>query len=122
MVAERFAIQRFILSSAILLQVLRAQSAPAGYAETVQPFLAKHCVSCHNAKLKVANLNLEAYPADASVWEKVLDKVSTGRMPPAGSPAPAQAEVAAVRGWIGKTFGNAGLSGVPGHVTAHRLN
>ena len=121
MVAESPAILRVVAVFVILLPGLFAQSPPPGYSDIAQPFLAKNCVSCHNAKLKVANLDLAAYPADPAVWEKVLDKVSTGRMPPAGSPAPAKDEVAAVDGWIEKTFGNAGSKDA-GHVTAHRLN
>ena len=88
-------------------------------AQLPQTFLGKHCVSCHNAKLKVANLSLEPAPDSAAVWEKVLDKVSTGRMPPAGAGAPAKAEVAEFTAWIGKAYPARKESG---HVTAHRLN
>jgi hypothetical protein len=88
-------------------------------AQIPQTFFLKNCVSCHNSKLRVASLSLDELPASAAAWEKVLDKVSTGRMPPAGSAAPAKAEIAAFTGWIEKNYPHAAAKG---RVTAHRLN
>jgi hypothetical protein len=118
MVRRRLAIRRLLLLIAVPLQMLSGQ---ADYRETVQPVLAKNCVSCHNDKMKVANLSLEQYHSEPVVWEKVLDKVATGRMPPAGSPALPKAESAAVVSWIEKNF-PAKTPAAPGRVTAHRLN
>ena len=64
----------------------------ASFQKTVQPFLAKNCFGCHNEKLKTANLSLEGFHDASSaerqpeVWRKVLDKLSTGKMPPPGLP------------------------------------
>ena len=61
------------------------------YETAVRPVLAKHCFSCHNAKLTFGKLDLEAIRegGDASsktgVWERVREKVSSGKMPPPGS-------------------------------------
>jgi hypothetical protein len=118
MVRGRVAILRKLILMAVPLQMVWAQ---ADYQKTVQPVLAKNCVSCHNDKAKVANLSLEQYHAEPGVWEKVLDKVSTGRMPPAGSPALSKADQAAIVGWIEAAFPSKAVSG-PGKVTAHRLN
>src|ERR1041385_7447044 len=77
------------------------------WTKTVQPVLAKYCYGCHNEKLRTAGLSLEAFRAAADamqqtgVWEKVLDRVSSGKMPPAGLPAPDKAEALAVTAWIG---------------------
>jgi hypothetical protein len=87
---------------------IRSASGQGGdpYRTAVEPFLAKNCYLCHNDKLKTANLNLEAYrnPDLAfqrpEVWEKVRDKLATGKMPPPGQPVPASAEVKAVTAWI----------------------
>jgi len=38
----------------------------ASFQKTVQPFLAKNCYSCHNEKLKTANLSLEEFHDAAS--------------------------------------------------------
>jgi len=115
MVAERPAIPpfRFILAALVSVLAARAQA----------PFLTKNCVSCHNGKLKVANLSLERLPESTAVWEKILDKVSTGRMPPAGSAAPSRAEVTEFTAWVEKNYPQTrGVVPGNGHVTAHRLN
>jgi mono/diheme cytochrome c family protein len=102
---------------------------PAAYRQTVQPLLAKYCLVCHNAKLKTANLNLEAYkdaPAalkDPDVWENVLQKLQSGLMPPPGLPRPKPEDVAAVDRWIQALLAESdGAPQDPGRVTARRLN
>jgi hypothetical protein len=49
----------------------------------------------------------------------MLDKVSTGRMPPAGSIVPTKSEVTEFTAWIEKNYPHAASTA---HVTAHRLN
>ena len=100
------------------LPVLWAQS---DYQKTVQPFLAKNCLTCHSDKLHTANLSLEQYRLDPALWEKVLDKIATGRMPPPGAPQPTKDEVAAVTSALEKSLGHSETAD-PGRVTAHRLN
>jgi len=53
----------------------------------------KYCLTCHNARLKTAGLTLDADAAahagdNAELWEKVVRKLRTGTMPPAGMPRP----------------------------------
>ncbi len=84
--------------------------------------MSKNCVACHNDKVKAAGLSLDHPDSSEATWEKVLDKLSTGRMPPPGSPAPSKAEVAAVTTWIEKSLGLSHDAGEPGHVTSRRLN
>jgi mono/diheme cytochrome c family protein len=55
-----------------------------------------YCVRCHNQKLKTAGLMLDKVDvgnasAEPQVFEKVIRKLRTGAMPPAGSPRPDQA-------------------------------
>ncbi len=55
--------------------------------------IAQYCVGCHNQKAKVAGLALDGLDperpaADAEVWEKVIEKLRSGSMPPPGSPRP----------------------------------
>lgn len=111
-----------------------AGSAPAGrqdaFQQTVRPFVARHCGSCHNQKLKTANLSLDQYRDAASagqaphVWQDVLDKLSSGKMPPPGLPKPRPAEVHAVSQWIESLLARTGAARRPdpGRVTARRLN
>src|SRR6185369_14799067 len=70
--------------------------------DAVQAVLARHCFACHNDKVKTANLSLEHPGLTPAVWEKILDKLGSGRMPPQGSPAPSKADVALVTAWIEK--------------------
>src|SRR4051812_1243927 len=74
---------------------LRAQApaAPRPAASTPDPktFVSTYCLGCHNDKLRTSGLSLEkldpANPAaDAEVWERVIGKLRSGSMPPAGMP------------------------------------
>jgi hypothetical protein len=68
----------------------------AGYGQTVSPPRAvfnKYCITCHNERLKTAGLLLDkmdpGHVADApEQWEKVVRKLRTNAMPPAGAPRP----------------------------------
>jgi len=100
------------------------------FKKSVQPFLAGKCYGCHSGDVPMAGLNLAAYPTEAAaeqkpeVWEKVLEKLKAGKMPPAGQPVPPKAEVAPVTGWIEGFLAsaNSGKAFDPGRVTARRLN
>jgi mono/diheme cytochrome c family protein len=119
------------------LVALAAQSRPApaakpdpAFAKTVQPFLAAHCLSCHQGKGAAAGLDMQALRPLASLsrerhaWEHVAQKLKSGEMPPKGSPRPPQAQVAAVTRWIEGWYDRADRTGPidPGRVTARRLN
>ena len=89
-----------------------------------------NCLLCHNAKAKVGGLNLEQYPnaqaalKDREVWEKVLQKMRTGQMPPKGGPVPSPEQVAVVSRWFDVQFArlDRNLKPDPGRITARRLN
>ena len=56
-------------------------------------FVNQYCVTCHNQRLKTAGLTLDTLdlakvPSNAETWEKVIVKLRTGAMPPAGLPRP----------------------------------
>src|SRR5262245_54561705 len=64
--------------------------------------LDKYCIACHNERTKAGGLVLEkgrldvaSIPANAAVWEKVVRKLHSGTMPPAGRPRPDKTTVAA---------------------------
>src|SRR5262249_55446109 len=55
--------------------------------------LNQYCMTCHNERLRTAGLALTAsdlsdIPARAEIWEKVIRKLRTRTMPPAGLPRP----------------------------------
>lgn len=92
--------------------------------------LSKTCLPCHNDRLASGSLNLTAFTDPASViqhreeWERVLQKVRTGEMPPKGIPKPPQAQVEEFMGFIRGEFEKAdrNVKPDPGRVTARRLN
>jgi len=106
----------------LFLSLLPLRAETQEFEKRIAPFLAKNCYSCHNPKLKTANLSFDSNltPKDLHVWEKVLDRLSTGKMPPPGLPVPPQAEVAGVTRWIEGLLGSTEAD--PGRVTARRLN
>src|SRR5579863_6425545 len=89
----------------------------------------KYCVSCHNEKLKTANLMLDRADADhpansAEAWEKVIVKLRSRAMPPPSMPRPDNATYDAVADWLEADIDRAAATHVnPGRTASlHRLN
>ena len=89
----------------------------------------KYCVSCHNQKLKTANLMLDNADAvhvsnSAETWEKVIVKLRSRSMPPPGIPRPDNATYDAVAAWLESEIDRAAAAHVnPGRpASLHRLN
>ena len=60
---------------------------------TTQSVLNRYCVSCHNDKVKTAEVSLQqsgtkSPEANPELWEKVVQKLSHRHMPPIGLPRP----------------------------------
>ena len=110
----------------------QAQSGPAANAAAASPerrFVTTYCATCHNARLKTAELALDTIdvsdPAsNPAVWEKVLQKVRTGVMPPPQVRHPDPAAIASFLGSIeGRLDRAATAHPNPGRVPLiHRLN
>jgi hypothetical protein len=88
--------------------------------------LDKYCVTCHNQRLKTGGLTLEAMdlanvPAQAEVWEKVIGKLRSGTMPPAGMPRPDTATYSALATWLETQIDHASEP-YAGRTILHRLN
>jgi cytochrome c551/c552 len=100
-----------------------ATSAPAPRA-----VLDKYCVTCHNERVKTAGLTLDkldlAHVGEHSdTWEKVVRKIRTGAMPPAGRPRPDKSTAVGVATWLEGELDRAALEHPnPGRPTLHRLN
>jgi mono/diheme cytochrome c family protein len=115
--------------------VLGQAGAPANgeFEQNVVPVLARNCVRCHSDRQQAGTLSLEALRDSAAalqrpdVWQKVLDKVTSGQMPPRPSSPLSPDDLAAVSAWIRKLPGITEAStnpssSDPGRVTARRLN
>jgi mono/diheme cytochrome c family protein len=107
-----------------------AQQAPSGggQASVSRALLDKYCVTCHNQKLKTAGLALDGLDIlnvgeAAPVWEKVVRKLRSGAMPPAGSPRPDKASYHELTSHLATTLDRAAFSHPnPGRPSIHRLN
>ena len=88
----------------------------------------QYCVACHNDRLRQGDLSLAdvdpAHPAaHAATLEKVIRKLRAGLMPPARSPRPDEATVAAfVDGLEHEIDRVAAADPNPGRPVLHRLN
>ncbi len=91
--------------------------------------MSKYCVSCHNQKLKTANLVLDGADSEqvfnsAETWEKVIVKLRSRSMPPPGIRRPDNATYDAVADWLESELDRAAAVHVnPGRTASlHRLN
>ena len=91
--------------------------------------LETYCVTCHNARVRTAGLALDmldaARPGDhPDVWERVVEKLRAGSMPPPGRPRPDAETYHAVAGWLEAELDRAWAANPrPGRIGAvHRLN
>ena len=80
-------------------------AAPTPSATAGRRLLDRYCLTCHSQRLETAGLSLEALDlahvaADAPVWEKVVQKLRTGTMPPSNRPQPPDADRRAVLAWL----------------------
>ncbi len=108
----------------------RQQAAPtapvAGAAQDMpaRAVLDKYCVTCHNQKLKTAGLMLDTLDVTkvgegAATWEKVVRRVRSGSMPPAGMPRPDQAVYDSLSTWLETELDRAAAAAPnPGRVPA----
>lgn len=107
---------------------MTAASAVAQPGNAQRALLDRYCVTCHNQRLRTANLTLDTLPLDdvgqnARLWEKVLLKLRTGAMPPPSMPRPDEAAVNAFSSWLETALDHASAANPnPGRVAVHRLN
>ena len=130
MTGAQFKVLVGLIGTACLLTAAPQQpaaSAPA-QAATERALLNKYCATCHSARLKTGGLNLEAVDtnqvgANPEVWEKVVEKLRGGMMPPPGMPRPDNAAIHTLVSWAENELDRAYLvNSNPGRVGLHRLN
>ena len=90
--------------------------------------LDRYCATCHNERLRTAELVLSAVDVadlakDGATWEKVVRKLRTRGMPPAGMPRPDDAVYESFAGYLETELDRlAAASPNPGRPAVHRLN
>jgi hypothetical protein len=104
------------------------QSTAAPQQDPNRALVNRYCVTCHNSKLKTANLAFDvidlAHPEkDALTWERAIRKLRGGMMPPPGAPKPPFEAVSAFATYLEDSLDRASAANFnPGSVRIHRLN
>ena len=117
------------LTAMVVAASAALQAAAPSTVESSRAFLDQYCVTCHNPQLRTGKLALDTLDlgdvwAEAAVWEKVVRKLRTGAMPPAGRPRPDEATYDAVASWLETELDQAAAAAPnPGRSHAlHRLS
>ena len=90
--------------------------------------LDRYCVTCHNERLRTAELlldevDLDRVGAHAETLEKVVRKLRAGQMPPAGRPRPDRAAVETFTTALESALDRAAVDDPnPGRVASRRMN
>mgnify|MGYP000303455257 CR=1 FL=1 len=93
-------------------------------------FFKAHCLDCHNSETQEGQVDLETLPfriatiEEAELWQKVLDALNSGEMPPEDSQQPGNKEKANFLDDLSRTMVTARkvLSDSGGKITMRRLN
>src|SRR4051794_21823338 len=102
---------------------------PPAASAAPRAFLDKYCITCHNQRLHTAGLELDTLdPANprsnAELWEKVIEKLRAGSMPPPGLPRADKAAYHSVAISLEREIDRTSAATPnPGRIAAvHRLN
>ena len=98
--------------------------------ESHRAFLREHCAACHNADKQKGKVRLDDIPfvlddiPTADLWQKVLNSVNSGEMPPEDEPQPADEAKAAFLEALSGTLVTARdqLADSGGEIAMRRLN
>ncbi len=104
-------------------------AADSPFEKKVQPVLTKTCAPCHNDRTASGGLNVAPFLDPKSLaqqregWERIIQKMRTGEMPPKGVPRPAE-QIDDLTKFVQTEFERADklVKPDPGRVTARRLN
>jgi hypothetical protein len=97
-------------------------------ASTLRSTLDRYCVACHNDRVRTGGLSLASMDPSsvgghAEVWERVVRKLRTREMPPAGAARPDDATYTATAMAIERGLdAHAAANPQPGLVAVHRLS
>ncbi len=124
---------RFLaLAAALAVPLLTAKAQSSSPTLSTHSFystiLNRYCIVCHNERLKTAGLLLDKVDVgkvsdSPPIWEKVVRKLRTRGMPPAGVPRPDEAVYDSFASYLENELDReADANPNPGRVTVHRLN
>src|SRR5262245_61980213 len=70
--------------------------------ESVKTIFQKHCLKCHSGASPKGNLSLEPLLSgggDMALWQRALEKIETGEMPPKSRPRPSADQKRSAADW-----------------------
>jgi Protein of unknown function (DUF1592)/Protein of unknown function (DUF1588)/Protein of unknown function (DUF1587)/Protein of unknown function (DUF1585)/Protein of unknown function (DUF1595)/Cytochrome C oxidase, cbb3-type, subunit III len=96
----------------------------------VRPLLKQYCLKCHSTELQEGELDLERFAKleqvrrDPRAWQKVVEMIDNGEMPPKKKPQPSDTERKQIRDWVRGYLDAEGRAsaGDPGSVVLRRLS
>lgn len=112
-----------------------ASQQPGAFASAVAPFLKQHCNACHGGDKPKGEVSFAALIGNASsedelvqqnrkLWERALELIRSGEMPPDDQPRPAAAEIDSAAKALEQMLARFDCTGPQpaGRVTLRRLN
>ncbi|MDB4540123.1 DUF1592 domain-containing protein [bacterium] len=113
-----------------LCSLSRAAPPEARFPVKHQAFIQAHCLDCHDSSTQEGKVDLEKLPfritniEEAERWQKVLNVLNSGEMPPEDSEQPGNTEKADFLDDLAKTMvvARRALSDSGGKITMRRLN
>ena len=113
-----------------LCAFVRAAEPTPGLPEKHFAFFEKYCLECHDSLTEKGKVNLEEIPFQVStieraeLWQKVLNSMNSGEMPPEDEPQPENQEKADFIDALAQTMVTArkSLADSGGNITMRRLN
>ena len=133
MISPNYALRCLSLILTLVLVTLTAnpgEKNTSDFSQNGALFLEQYCFSCHTGDEPPAELSLDSFTDNHSliknreIWERVLDMVTTGQMPPSDSDQPSLEESESFVEHIEAIFQHADLTAKPdpGRITVRRLN
>jgi hypothetical protein len=128
--------RRTLPPACLLLMLCLASAMPAqgadnaSFATTIHPIIGDFCLGCHSTAKHKGDLDLEANASPAGlqshplIWQRVIEQLADGEMPPDGKPQPSPEQKAALCAWAhdGLAVVAARYAGDPGPVVLRRLS
>jgi len=119
-----------LLAGGLGAGALRAAPAePEAYEREIRPLLEKYCYDCHGDGMKKGEVSLDSWKSteealgDKTAWERVINVLERGEMPPKKKKQPTEAERERLGRWIERTPLDGDCDAPdPGRVTLRRLN
>lgn len=122
----------FLISLLVIVSLTPStgEKSTPDFAKEGIPFLKQYCFDCHAGDQPTAGLGLDAFKDNLSliknhdVWERVLEMLETGQMPPADADQPPLEELESFIQRVDTIFEDASRTAKPdpGRVTVRRLN